>query len=315
MPSHGLITDVSYASLNDLTDEEKVQLQNDVNALFQPKDDPLDISKELKLRAEEELQEDTQKARDNLEALRHLIKEDPVLHSRTDDSFLMAFLRGRKHDVERAYTCIKKYYEFKAKYPDLYVYINSVEHPHLCDQHYFGSLPGLDKKGRKLCVVKPANIDLETMAVMDVFKLGATLLEIMMHDLHLQITGTAVIFDLSNLTILHQAKLATPTLAWHLAMIIQDKIPLRLKAIHVLFQPFYFNAMYAVFKPFLKKKLRKRIFMHGSDMESLHQHIDPEHLPCEWGGERPPFSSLLSRTIHQLNEHKLEEWAEYHYRL
>lgn len=39
----------------------------------------------------------------------------------------------------------------------------------------------------------------------------------------------------------------------------QDKIPMRVKAVHVVNQPFYFSALYAVFRPFLKKKLRKRV--------------------------------------------------------
>lgn len=34
---------------------------------------------------------------------------------------------------------------------------------------------------------------------------------------------------------------------------------MRVKAVHVLNQPFYFSALYAVFRPFLKKKLRKRV--------------------------------------------------------
>lgn len=48
---------------------------------------------------------------------------------------------------------------------------------------------------------------------------------------------------------------------FHFHFIFQDKIPLRVKAVHVVNQPFYFNAIYAVFRPFLKKKLRKRVSM------------------------------------------------------
>ncbi|CAB0015311.1 unnamed protein product, partial [Nesidiocoris tenuis] len=48
------------------------------------------------------------------------------------------------------------------------------------------------------------------------------------------------------------------------------------------------------------------VFMHGTDLESLHKHIDPENLPVEYGGSRPPFSSQLTTTIIQLNESKYE---------
>lgn len=35
--------------------------------------------------------------------------------------------------------------------------------------------------------------------------------------------------------------------------------------------------------------MRKQVFIHGSDMESLHQHIDKGHLPTKYGGEMPEF--------------------------
>uniref|UniRef100_T1I018 CRAL-TRIO domain-containing protein n=1 Tax=Rhodnius prolixus TaxID=13249 RepID=T1I018_RHOPR len=151
-----------------------------------------------------------------------------------------------------------------------------------------------------------ARIHLNDVPLIESFKLGTSILEMMLNDLVLQVSGTIIVFDMAGLSLLDQARLITPTIAWHLTMIVQDKIPMRLKAIHVLNQPFYFNACYSVFKPLLKKKLRKRIFLHGSDMESFHQHIDPENLPEEWGGSRPSFSISLTRTLIQLNEHKFK---------
>lgn len=35
-----------------------------------------------------------------------LFPDDKTLHSRTDDVFLMAFLRGRKHNVDSAYKLV-----------------------------------------------------------------------------------------------------------------------------------------------------------------------------------------------------------------
>lgn len=35
-----------------------------------------------------------------------LISEEEMLNARTDDVFLAAFLRGRKHDVDKAFQCV-----------------------------------------------------------------------------------------------------------------------------------------------------------------------------------------------------------------
>lgn len=55
----------------------------------------------------------------------------------------------------------------------------------------------------------------------ETFKMGTTMLEMMLNDLILQVVGTVIIFDLGNLSLLMQARLATPSLAWHLCMIVQ----------------------------------------------------------------------------------------------
>nr|CAD7568205.1 unnamed protein product [Timema californicum] len=61
-------------------------------------------------------------------------------------------------------------------------------------------------------------------------------------------------------------------------------IPLRLKQIHHVNQPYFFNLVFAIFKPFLSEKLRNRLHFHGSDWSSLHSYIDPEFLPTKYGG-------------------------------
>lgn len=49
--------------------------------------------------------------------------------------------------------------------------------------------------------------------------------------------------------------------------------------------------VFALFKPFLTEKLRKRIIFHGTDRKSLHKYISPKHLSKEFGGtlDIPPI--------------------------
>lgn len=42
--------------------------------------------------------------------------------------------------------------------------------------------------------------------------------------------------------------------------------------------------VFALFKPFLREKLRNRIIFHGSDRNSLHKHVSAKCLPLKYGG-------------------------------
>lgn len=64
-------------------------------------------------------------------------------------------------------------------------------------------------------------MDMDKSPVDESFRLGTTVFEIMLEDPNLQVAGTIVIIDLADLTIVQQARLISPSLAWHLSNIIQ----------------------------------------------------------------------------------------------
>lgn len=103
------------------------------------------------------------------------------------------------------------------------------------------------------------------------------------HFPRLQVHGAVVIFDMDGLS-LSQTWQFTPPFAKRIVDWLQDSVPLRIKGIHIVNQPKIFNIVFALFKPFLREKLRKRIIFHGSDRDSLHVHISPKCLPLAYGG-------------------------------
>lgn len=92
-----------------------------------------------------------------------------------------------------------------------------------------------------------------------------------------------MIFDMDGLS-LQQAWQFTPPFAKRIVDWLQDSVPLRIKAIHIINQPKVFNMVFALFKPFLREKLRNRLVFHGTDRDSLHSHVSPKCLPKEYDG-------------------------------
>ncbi|KAG8234479.1 hypothetical protein J437_LFUL014347 [Ladona fulva] len=120
---------------------------------------------------------------------------------------------------------------------------------------------------------KPNKVTLD-----EVFKGCVLFLEAAMIEPRSQVNGCIVIFDMDSLT-LQQVWQFTPPFAKRIVDWLQDSIPMRVKAIHIVNQPYIFNMVFALFKPFLREKLRSRIYFHGNDRDSLFQHVEPKYLP------------------------------------
>lgn len=83
-------------------------------------------------------------------------------------------------------------------------------------------------------------------------------LENAIRDPRAQIGGLVVLLDMAGLRFAH-AKFLSPHLAKRSAEVIQDSFPMRFKAFHILHEPFYFDAILALIKPFMTEKIRNRV--------------------------------------------------------
>ncbi|KAF6113209.1 clavesin 2 [Phyllostomus discolor] len=130
----------------------------------------------------------------------------------------------------------------------------------------------------------------------------------MIEDPELQVNGFVLIIDWSNFTFKQASKL-TPSMLRLAIEGLQDSFPARFGGIHFVNQPWYIHALYTVIRPFLKEKTRKRIFLHGNNLNSLHQLIHPEILPSEFGGMLPPYD--MGTWARTLLDHEYDDDSEY----
>lgn len=90
------------------------------------------------------------------------------------------------------------------------------------------------------------------------FRSNIMALENAIRDPRVQIGGLVVLLDMAGLRFAH-AKFLSPHLAKRSAEVIQDSFPMRFKAFHILHEPFYFDAILSLIKPFMSEKIRKRV--------------------------------------------------------
>jgi len=264
--------------------------------------------------AEKELRETEENVKKGIQTLRKYLEEDKTLYYCTDDDFLMIFLRPCKFYPESALELMRRVADFRVKNASLlHNLMPSDEKEAITEHNVVNVLKHRDHKNRRVLVVQSGKAWNPSKVTCDqIFRLFYLIHELAIHEQETQIYGTVVIMDFDGLS-MKQVTGLSPSFSMRLLSFIQDAMPLRLKEVHFVKQPFLFNLVWQMFKPFVREKLRKRMFFHGSKMSSLHTHIPPSHLPKNYDGELPEidYGSVDWYPVMLSHEDKIKEWNTY----
>lgn len=244
--------------------------------------DPTEHAQEVALR---ELRETPENKQRGVEQLKKLLEaETDLVCPKDNEEWLVRFLRPCKFYPESARDLIKRYYSFKVKHANVYDGLTPSKEANIFKANILTVFPNRDQLGRRILLLELGKRWKHKEVTLDeVFKGAVLFLEAAMLENETQINGAVVIFDMDGLS-LQQTWQFTPPFAKRIVDWLQDSVPLRIKAIHIVNQPKIFNVVFALFKPFLREKLRSRIYFHGTDRDSLHKHMSPKVLPACYGG-------------------------------
>ncbi|XP_043288217.1 alpha-tocopherol transfer protein-like isoform X2 [Venturia canescens] len=242
-------------------------------------------SPEIQEVAKKELRESPELQKEAVEQLRELLKaEKDLLCPLENEAWLIRFLRPCKYYPESSIKLVKEYYSFKVRHSNVYEGLKPSREKNIFEQNILTVLPNRDQHGRRILIIELGKKWKHNKCSLDeVFKGCVLYLEAAMLEPTTQIAGAVVIFDMDGLSI-QQTWQFTPPFAKRIVDWLQDAVPLRIKNIHIINQPYVFNVVFSLFKPFLKPKLKERIIFHGTDRKSLHQYLSPKALPDCYGG-------------------------------
>uniref|UniRef100_A0A3P9KML8 Clavesin-1 n=4 Tax=Oryzias TaxID=8089 RepID=A0A3P9KML8_ORYLA len=258
------------------------------------------LSSEMMEKARLELNENPDTLHQDIQQVRDMIVTRPDIgFLRTDDDFILRFLRARKFDQLETFRLLAQYFQFRQQNLDMFqsFKVDDLGIKRALMDGFPGVLESPDQHGRKILILFASNWDQSRNSFIDILRAILLSLEVLIENPELQINGFILIIDWSNFSFKQASKL-TPNILKLAIEGLQDSFPARFGGIHFVNQPWYIHAMYTIIKPFLKDKTRKRIFLHGNNLNSLHQLILPECLPSEFGGTLPPYDmGMWARTL------------------
>ncbi|BES89720.1 SEC14 [Nesidiocoris tenuis] len=245
-----------------------------------------DIGEWFEEKARVELRETPELREESLNKLKDMIAgRDDMTMEFLSDEYLLGFLRVCKFYPESAFDRLYRSLVFKKKYPKYYDNLNPLDERNVFVNNIFTVLPSRDQHGRRLFLIEagqrwnPKHVSLREI-VRGVFMI----VEAALLEPRTQICGGSIIIDVDGLPMSHVLQFS-PAFAKFLLDWVQTVVPARIKSVHIVNQPYIFNMVYNIFKPFIAEKLRNRIFFHGADRESLISHIDAKFLPSQYGGD------------------------------
>ncbi|XP_059622425.1 alpha-tocopherol transfer protein-like [Phlebotomus argentipes] len=267
------------------------------------------LSEPLAKKAEKELFEVPERIDEDVTALRTWIAKQPHLRSRTDDQFLVTFLRGCKYSLERAKAKIDLYYTVRTSMKEMLMDRDPLSERNMELIRMGVGLPlpnTVTPDGPRIVLIRPGVYEPDKFSIVDIMRIS-----LMANDMHLieddqmMVAGQIGILDLANTTMAHFLQF-TPTLTKKMTVMNQEAMPIRLKGFHYINTPPGFETVYNMFKRFLNEKNRNRLHVHGDNMESLYQHIPQKLLPKEYGGEAGSIKDMI---VHW--EKKFIEFRDY----
>lgn len=258
-------------------------------------------------KAKKELNENPNDVQFYLDSLRHWLTRQRHLRSRTEDQFLIAFLRGSKFSVEKCKQKIDSFYTYRVLMPELFKN-RSVDDPKVFEILRLGSMLHLPQPiaedGPRVILIRFGKIDFHRFNLAEIFKIGIMMADLCLYDDdNAIVAGYVVVVDLDNVTPFHLFNF-DPIFTKKLTIMANKALPSRMKGFHFIKMTPTSQKCFNMIKGVINEKLRNRFYFHGNDLKTLYEHIPKHCLPVEYGGKCETIEDIIDIWEKKLKKNK-----------
>lgn len=251
------------------------------------------LTPQLQSLAVTELDEVTSRIPEDVAHIRKWITQQSHLKARTDDQWILNFLRGCKFSLDRTKEKLDNFYTVRSALPEFFAKRDplSSEIQHILKLGLF--LPIDTKDGPKIFVVRTANVDPTHVSLIDITKVCLMITDIILNeDDYCVIQGQRFFVDFGAFN-KHQLLRVTPTLCQKAILCLKDVYPCRLKGFYIINMHPIFESIINIGKVIMGKKLSSRVVAYSKDnLQSLYNNIPKSALPADYGGEGETIEAL-----------------------
>ncbi|CAG9831421.1 unnamed protein product [Diabrotica balteata] len=249
-------------------------------------------------------------SRTNVEAVKSSLKscKECYVPKELPDELIVEFLLACENDVDFTTRTITAHYRLKKDEPLLFDNYNGINHEikELFDIWSISTLPTRTKENYAIHYFRLESSDFKKFNTTTVLRSALMVVDITLNNNPPD--GFIVITDLKLAGLRHLTKLKYDLIKKFFCFI-QEALPMRLRAIHVLNNNFIVTQFFNFVKTFLKNEVVERIHLHPSNIiiEDFYEHVAQDCLPKDLNGKLPYLKELSEITKQQFTERQ-EFW-------
>ncbi|XP_029157321.1 retinol-binding protein pinta-like [Nylanderia fulva] len=254
----------------------------------------LKLTSEQKQYAAKVLNESDKNRENAIAEIKYWIQESDI-RARTDDFFILRFLRACKFNIEKTKTKMQNYQMQRAKIPEWYADRDPLQ-PKMQELLNLGiclPLRKLDDQGRLVIVIRLV-YDPHVFTLANAAKVTTLVADVILRDsVETSLYGLVLIMDLGDVTLRHVAQL-TPFVVMNVIHAYQGCYPVRIQLLNYINVPGYAKFILELTKYFLNKKLRERFhFYSRKTTHDSFKDVPVNILPVEYGGTDGTIQELI----------------------